>query len=75
MTTTFHVDSSELDSAFLDKIKLVFGKKKLLITVEEDNDATEALLSSDSNKLKFRQSIDELNTGNLVAVSLDELRK
>ena len=75
MTTTFHVEPSELDIDFLQKIKSVFGEKKLIITVEEDNDATTQLLSTESNRMKFRKSIDEMNNGNLVSVTLDELRK
>jgi hypothetical protein len=75
MTTTFHLEPSELDNDFLTKIKSVFGEKKLIITVEEDDDATAALLSTETNRTKFKQSIHELNTGNLIAVSLDDLRK
>ncbi len=75
MTTTFHLEPSELDNDFLTKIKSVFGEKKLIITVEEDDDATAALLSTEANRNNFKQSIHELNTGNLIAVSLDDLRK
>jgi len=75
MTTTFHIAADELNEEFLDKVRLAFGKKQLLITVEEDDDETFYLLSTKSNRMKFKQSLNELERGDFVAVSNDELRK
>ena len=75
MTTTFHIEPYELDIDFLQKIKSVFGEKKLIITVQEDEDPTAQLLSTESNRAKFKKSIEEMNNGNIVTVTLDELRK
>ena len=75
MTTTFHISPDELNDEFLQKLKSTFGKKHLLITVEEDESDTFYLLSTKENRDKFKQSLKELNDGEVVAVSLEDLRK
>ena len=75
MTTTYHMSTEELNEEFLQNLKNTFGKKKLLITVEEDEDDTFFLLSSTDNRNKFKQSLKELKGGDLVSVTVDELRK
>lgn len=74
MITTYHVSADELNDEFLQNLKQTFGKKQLLITVEEDDD-TFFLLSSKENRNKFKQSLKELEAGDLVTVALDDLRK
>ncbi len=75
MTTTYHISTEELNDEFLQKLKNTFGKKQLLITIEENDDDTFYLLSSKQNRDKFKQSIKELENGNIVGVSLEDLRK
>ena len=75
MTTTYHISTDELNDEFLQKLKDTFGKTQSLITVEEDEDDTFFLLSSKENPDKFKQSLKELKGGDLVSVTLDELRK
>lgn len=75
MTTTFHIESAELNEDFLQKIKSLFGGKKLLISVEEDDDETAYLLSTISNRRKFAKSLSELENGELVPQTLEQLRK
>lgn len=75
MTATYHISTDELNDEFLQKLKKTFGKKQLLITVEEDEDDTFYLLSTKENRDKFKQSIKELNNGEMVTVSLEDLRK
>jgi hypothetical protein len=75
MTTTYHISTDELNDDFLQNLKKTFGKKQLLITVEEDDDDTFFLLSTKQNREKFKQSLKELNSGDVVAVSIDDLRK
>lgn len=75
MTTTFHIEPAELNEDFLQKIKSLFGGKKLLISVEEDEDETAYLLSTISNRLKFAKSLIELENGELVPQTLEQLRK
>ncbi len=40
------MSAEELDDEFLQRLKNTFGKKQLLITIEEDEDDTFYLLSS-----------------------------
>ncbi len=75
MTTTFHISANELNDEFLQKLKKTFGNKQILITVEEDEDDTFYLLSTKENRDKFKQSLKELNDGEVVVVSLEDLRK
>lgn len=75
MTTTYHISPDELNDDFLQKLKNTFGRKQLLITVEEDEDETFFLLSTKENRDKFKQSLKELKEGDLVSVTFDELRK
>jgi len=75
MTTTYHLSSEELNDDFLQKLKQTFGKKKLFITIEEDEDDTFFLLSTKENRDKFKQSLKELNKGEVVEVSMEDLRK
>lgn len=76
MLTSFHVNTSELGNDFVEKLKGLFGEKKdIVITVDEDEDATWSLLSSASNRKKFEESISQLKEGNLIPVTLEELKK
>ena len=75
MTTTFHIEASELNNIFLDKIQSLFQDKKLVITVEEEMDETEYLLSSEENKKHLQKSIEQLRNGQTIQVSLEDLRK
>ncbi|MEJ7683089.1 MAG: hypothetical protein WKG06_35585 [Segetibacter sp.] len=75
MITTFHISTEELNDEFLQRLKNVFGEKQLLITIEEDEDDTFYLLSTKENRNKFKQSLKELNNGEVVSVSLEDLRK
>jgi hypothetical protein len=75
MVTTFHIDSSDLDEEIVKKIRSVYNNKRILLTVEEDDDTSSYLLSTRMNREKFARSISELESGNLVVQSIDDLRK
>jgi hypothetical protein len=75
MTTTYHISTEELNDDFLQKLRHTFGKKNLLITIEEDDDDTFYLLGTKENRHKFKQSIRELANGEVVSISLEDLRK
>jgi hypothetical protein len=55
MYTIFHLKADELDEKFLKKLKNVFGKKNIAITVEEDIDETEYLLASPANRRMLKK--------------------
>ncbi len=75
MTTTFHISPDELNDEFLQMLKMSFGKKQLLIAVEEDIDDTFQLLSTKQNRSKLKQSLKELEAKDVVTVTLEDLRK
>ena len=66
MTATYHISTDELNVEFLQNLKNVLGKKQLLITIEEDEDATFYLLYTKENRNKLKQSIQELESGNTI---------
>ncbi|MBD0284217.1 MAG: hypothetical protein ICV53_10475 [Flavisolibacter sp.] len=76
MLTSFRVNTADLKEDFIEKIKKLFGEKKnIVITVEEDDDTTWQLLSSVANRNKFEESISQLKAGNLISVTLEDLRR
>ncbi len=76
MLTSFRVNTADLKEDFIEKIKKLFGEKKnIVITVEEEDDTTWQLLSSVANRNKFEESISQLKAGNLISVTLEDLRR
>jgi antitoxin YefM len=75
MSTVYRVKASEIDSAFLDKIKATFGNKEIEIVVSELNeDETEYLLKSEANKNRLLTAVENIkNHINLVEVNLEDL--
>jgi hypothetical protein len=58
MHTTFHIKAIELDENFLKTLKKLFGNKNLSITVEEEPDETEYLLSTPENRQMLEEAIN-----------------
>ena len=68
MQASFVLDSNELDSRFIDKIKEIFQNKRIELTIS-DSDDTEYLFASDVNKEILLNSIANIEKNeNLVAV-------
>lgn len=76
MTTTFHVNETEINTRFLDALKLLFKNQNLTITVEADDDDTTAqLLSSPANRERLLRSIENVEAGvNLGDLDLDAFK-
>lgn len=76
MHTTFHINANELNSNFLNAFKMIFKSKRIAITIEEEQDETEYLLSSPANRKLLEKSLKNADTGKLVEVNIDKyLRK
>lgn len=73
MTNTYHLNASDLNQKFLEKIKAEFGDRPLQITITE-MDETEYLLASEANRTRLLQAIENVkNRKNCVEVSWEEL--
>lgn len=74
MHTTFHLNSNELDEKFLKAVKTMFKGKKISIVVEDYQDETEYLLTTEANSKILEKRITEIEGNkNTVKVNLDEL--
>jgi len=73
MTTTYHLNASELNQQFLEQIKIEFGDKPIQVTITE-LDETEYLLASDANRNRLLRAIENVKSRkNCVEVSWEEL--
>ncbi len=76
MYTTYHLQEDELNEDFLQSVKQLFKNKKIAITVEEEMDETEYLMSSSANKEKLHQALEDYRQGrNLVSFANTEAFK
>ena len=76
MVVTWHLDETELDENFYQQLKAQFKNKKLSITVAEEMDETEYLLSSPANAERLLKSIENINKKKgLVEVDIDYLNQ
>jgi hypothetical protein len=71
MYTTYHLDSAqEISTEIIDAIKVAFQSKAIKITIEEEMDETDYLLSTEANKIVLIQSIKEDQEGNYVNINI-----
>jgi hypothetical protein len=74
MYTTYHLSSAEeITPDILEAIKTTFKSKPIIITVEEELDATNYLLSSPANKAVLDKSIEQDKKGEHIRVKLSDL--
>ena len=75
MNTTFNINTTELDSKFLDSLKVLFPNKNIQLIVSEVDDDTEYLLSTQENKDRLLKSVNNIKNGcNLNEIDLDNLK-
>ena len=73
MQTVYRLNANELDSQFLEALKLLFRDKTVEIVVTT-LDETDYLIKSEANYKRLKEAIDNVNKGtNLVTVDLDTL--
>ncbi len=73
MSTTYRVNASNIDAAFLEEIKATYGGKEIEIVISEV-DETEHLLMSSNNKARLLQAVENVKERqNLVAIELEDL--
>ena len=75
MEATFKLSINELDSTFLDKIKIVFPQSAMVeIKISNEYDETDYLLSTPANSEALRHSIEQLKTNELITKTQEELK-
>lgn len=75
MITTIQTEADKIDYQFIDAIKTLFKNKRIKVTIEDEMDDTEYLLSNESNKEFLLRSIKQAEQGSLVSFnSEDELK-
>lgn len=73
MQTVYRLNANELDSQFLEALKLLFRDKTVEIVVTT-LDETDYLMKSDANYKRLKEAIDNVNKStNLITVDLDTL--
>jgi antitoxin YefM len=75
MITTYRLNEKELSDEIIDSIKKTFKGKEIEIIVSEVVDDTEYLLSTDSNKKYIYKSIEDLEKGKGIPMTLAELQE
>lgn len=75
MSTIFQLNESELDSQFLEGLKLLFKNQYLTFTIEaEPMETTQHLLSNAVNRERLLESVKNINNEtNLTEITIDEL--
>jgi hypothetical protein len=76
MDFTQYIDADNLSIDFLNYLKAAFKGKKIRVTVEEEIDATEYLMSSPANHKKLLKAIKNVEKGvNLKPLDKSLLKK
>lgn len=74
MYTTYHLNSAEdINSDILNAIKSTFKERPMVLTVEEELDATDYLMSTNANKVMLKKSIEQAQKGEFVEVNINDL--
>ncbi len=66
MTTTFHLNTDELDATFIERVKAVFPHQQIAIAVTEA-DETDRIMANPELRDRLLRAIDDIEHGrNLV---------
>ena len=71
MTTTYKLDTSELESAFIDTIRYTYPNQMVEIEIREQ-DATEYLMSSPANREHLEKAIKNAAEGKVITFETPE---
>jgi len=75
METTYRLNARELSVELIQSIQAAFKDKNIEITITDQVDETDYLLSTESNKKQLYISIEELEQGKGIPMSLAELQE
>lgn len=74
MDVTYRLNANELTADFIKSIKMLFKDKNIALTIEEEHEETEYLVSSEANRKMLEKSLREAKDGNLIKVNIEELK-
>ena len=74
MTTTIDIEANELNYRPFKSLKAMFKDQKIRLTVDAASDETDYLNKSEANRLMLEKSIAQLRQGNVVNVSIKDLK-
>jgi len=75
MTTIYKLNSKELSVDLIKSIQQTFKDKEIEIIVTDQIDETEYLLSNEANKKHLYKSIEEIEKGQGLPMTLAELQE
>ncbi len=75
MKTSFRLNEKELTDDIINIIRTAFKNKEIEITVSDFLDETEYLLSTDANKKHLQKSIADIENGEGITFTLNELEE
>jgi hypothetical protein len=75
MISTYHINEKELTAEFLKNIKSIFKNKTLTLTIAEEIDTTEYLLTSAANKIQLQKATSDLQKGKGKEMTVAQLKK
>ncbi|MDQ3683526.1 MAG: hypothetical protein M3352_10730 [Bacteroidota bacterium] len=75
MKTSFRLNEKELTDDIINIIRTAFKNKEIEITVSDFLDETEYLLSTDANKKHLQKSIADIENGEGITFTLNELQE
>ncbi len=73
MYTTYHFKSTtEINADIIEAIKAAFKGKSIVMTIEEEQDETEYLLSNDNNRKMLLKSLEQAKNGELTTIKAND---
>ena len=73
MTTTFQLNTSELDNRFIEAVKNLFQNQNIVISIESESDTTAILNTDPLTRQQLTKAMIESRQGNSIAVDFDDL--
>jgi antitoxin YefM len=75
MKTSFRLNEKDLTDDIINIIRTAFKNKEIEITVSDLLDETEYLLSTEANKKHLQKSIADIENGEGITFTLNELQE
>lgn len=74
MVTTIHTNANDIDKEFIKVIGKLFHNKRIKVTIEDEIDETEYLLSEKANAAFLTKSMKEVSKGEVVRIPASKFK-